>query len=773
MKFSPLVLIYSLTLLLSAALLFSVQPMFSKMVLPYLGGTPQVWNTCMLFFQVMLLGGYAYAHGTTKYLGIRTQAIVQFALLILFTVVLPIIIPPDTAPPEGTDPTLWQLGLMLATVGGPFFVLAASAPMLQRWFAASGDKDADNPYFLYGASNLGSMTSLLAYPVIIEPLLTLTGQAHAWMLGYFGLIALTAVSALAVWKNTAVAAPVHAPSATSGVTWKQRIIWLLLAFIPSTLMLGVTTFITMDIAAVPLLWILPLAIYVGTFILVFARRQFLDLKTSMTFQGVMLIVLIAQKVAFPALDTMLLIGIHLAVFFFSAMTCHIQLAQSRPHARHLTEFYLIMSLGGAIGGFFNAIIAPQFLVIPVEYALALILACLARYAFDPRKSFKASLDGVRSAVRKRGLDSIFSLSFLLSFLAIFIIVLLFYSPEKFVQFTGVTLLALILSYLIDRRWLFSALIAVVFLFFPLGYQWGGDTLYKVVHRDRNFFGIVKIVNTKQGERLLLHGTTNHGTQAQDEKLRLTPLSYYSVNSPIRDVYKVLDGRPGNQKVGILGLGIGVTACFKKPGRTIDYFEIDKLVQDIAENPEYFTFLRDCGTPYTVTLGDGRLTIAKKPDDTYDLIITDAFTSDNIPIHVITVEALQMYMEKIKDDGIVLVHISNRYLDLEPVLYEASKALGVSAIVGMSDDSKIPGTDIKTYGSHWVLLTRNENTIKTLRDAGWTDARSRKGVQLWTDQYSNIFRVLNNTTVINRVKEAHAKKKAAEAEAKAKAEGEAE
>lgn len=773
MKFSPLVLIYSLTLLLSAALLFSVQPMFSKMVLPYLGGTPQVWNTCMLFFQVMLLGGYAYAHGTTKYLGIRTQAITQLGLLILFTLVLPIIIPPDTAPPEGTDPTLWQLGLMLATVGGPFFVLAASAPMLQRWFASSGDRDADNPYFLYGASNLGSMTSLLLYPVLIEPLLTLSGQANAWMLGYFALIALTGISALTVWKSAAAAAPANTTYMTGGVTWKQRFIWLVLAFIPSSLMLGVTTFITMDIAAVPLLWILPLAIYVGTFILVFARKQYLDLKTSITFQGVMLIVLIAQKMAFPSLDTMLLIGIHLGVFFFSAMTCHIQLAQSRPHARHLTEFYLIMSLGGAIGGFFNAIIAPQFLAIPIEYVFALILACMARYAFEPTKSFGASLNRVKAVLRQRGLDSIFSLPFLLSFLAIFITVFLFHDPEKFIMFAGVTVLALILSYVMDSRWLFSALVAAIFFFFPLGYNWGGDTLHEVIHRDRNFFGIVKVVNTKHGERLLMHGTTNHGTQSQDEATRLMPLSYYSYGSPIKDVFSLLDKQPGNQKIGVLGLGIGVTTCFKKPGRTIDYFEIDKLVKDIAENPEYFTFLRDCGTPYTVILGDGRLTMAKKPDDTYDLIVTDVFTSDNIPIHVLTVEALQMYLDKVKDDGLVLIHISNRYLDLEPVLYEASKALNVTAIVGLNDDKMIPGTKIKGHGSHWVLLTRNEGAIKKLRDMGWTDARSRKGVQLWTDQYSNIFRVLNNYTVLNRVKEEHAKKKAAEAEVKAKAEGKAE
>lgn len=761
MKLSPLVSLYSLTLLLSAALLFSVQPMFSKMVLPYLGGTPQVWNTCMLFFQVMLLGGYAYAHGTTKYLSIRMQAILQIGLLALFTIVLPIVIPVGVEPPEGLDPTLWQLGLMLTTVGGPFFVLAASAPMLQRWFAASGDKDSSNPYFLYGASNLGSMTSLLLYPVLIEPLLPLSGQAHTWMLGYFALIALTGLSAFMIWKAAPASVPARAASSSGGVTWKQRFLWLTLAFIPSSLMLGVTTFMTMDIAAVPMLWILPLAIYVGTFILVFARKQLLSLENAITLQAAMLIVLIAQKISFPFIDPLFLIAIHLSVFFFSAMTCHIQLAQSRPDARNLTEFYLIMSLGGALGGFFNAIIAPQFMVIPLEYVFALVLACMVRHAGNPAKSFQAALDSVKNTLRQKGVDSLFSGPFLMSFVALFITVFLFNTSSKFVLFGGSALIAMILSYMMDRRWLFSFLVAMIFGFFPLGYHWGGDAYNEVIHRDRNFFGIVKIANTKQGERILLHGTTNHGTQVMDEKFRLTPMSYYSIHSPIRNVFKVLDDKPGEQKIGILGLGIGVTACFKKPGRTIDYFEIDKLVQEIAEDPQYFTFLKDCGTDYEVILGDGRLTVAKKPDDTYDLIVTDAFTSDNIPIHLLTVEALQMYLNKIKDDGAVLVHISNRFLDLEPVLYEASQVLGVPAIVGMSDDTEIPGTEIKAYASHWVLFTKNEDFKNKLREMGWTDARSRKGVKPWTDQYSNIFRVLNNVTGFQRSKEIEAAKKEAE------------
>jgi spermidine synthase len=759
MKLSPLVTIYSLTLLLSAALLFSVQPMFSKMVLPYLGGTPQVWNTCMLFFQVMLLGGYAYAHGTTRFLNIRVQAVLHLILLGVFTIVLPVLISPDETPPEGKDPTLWQLGLMATTVGGPFFVLAASAPMFQRWFAASGDKDSDNPYFLYGASNLGSMTSLLLYPVLIEPMMSLNEQAFSWMYGYFGLIALTALCAAMVWKRVPAQNVRAAVGSAPPITWNQRFLWLLLAFIPSSLMLGVTTFMTMDIAAVPMLWVVPLALYVGTFIIVFARRDIISLKTSTLLQAIALIVLIAQKITLPLIDPMFLIGIHLTAFFFSALTCHLQLAATRPSAQHLTEFYLIMSLGGALGGFFNAIIAPQFLVIPLEYVLALFLACTMRFITDQNQSWKAFVASIKGEIKVNGLDAVSNVSFLLALLVVFLAGFIFAYPTKFIEFAGTTIIALSLSYLLDKRWLFSFLVAFILVLFPLGYHWGGGAYDEVIYRDRNFFGIVKVANTKQGERILLHGTTNHGTQVVgDPKFRLTPMSYYSENSPIRDVYSVLDKKGGEQKIGAIGLGIGVTACFKAPGRSIDYFEIDELVMNIAENPEWFTFLKDCGTPYKVILGDGRLTMAKQPDKNYDLIITDAFTSDNIPIHVMTLEALQMYFQKLKDDGIFLIHISNRFLDLEPVLYEASQALGIPAIVGMSDETEIKGTDIKAYASHWVVFTKNGDVIRQLREEGWSEARPRKGVTVWTDQYSNIFRVLNNVTGFQRSKEIAEKKK---------------
>lgn len=764
-KITPLVPVYSLTLLLSAALLFSVQPMFSKMVLPLLGGTPQVWNTAMLFFQLMLLGGYAYAHGTTRFLSIRAQAVLHITLLAVFTLVLPILIPPGTTPPTQTDPTLWQLGLMITTVGGPFFVLAGSAPMLQRWFSASGHKDSDNPYFLYGASNLGSMTALLAYPVLIEPFLNLAGQSHSWMIGYFALIALTAVSIVTIWNNPAAK---HAPKAVndgliSPITWPMRIKWLVLAFIPSSLMLGVTTYITADIASVPLLWILPLALYVGTFIIVFARTQIISLKTTTTIQAVLLVVLLAQKIAFSLVSPYLLIGIHMAVFFFSALTCHMELAKSRPNARHLTEFYLIMSIGGAIGGFFNAIIAPQYLVVPIEYGLALVLACFIRYSSEPEAAFTASLEKVTASIRKNKLDAIASPRFIVALVTVLATLAAFNNPSRDFLPVAAAAIALGLAFIMDRRWLFASLVGFALLFFPLGYHWDSKLYDKIIHHDRNFFGPLKIFDSTTGVRVFMSGITNHGTQALDEKWRLTPLSYYSTSSPLQDAVHILDKGPFPQKVGVVGLGIGVIACFEHKGRSYDFFEINPLVRDIAENQDYFTYLKDCGSQYEIILGDGRMMMKEQSDGGYDAIVIDAFTSDNIPAHLVTLEALELYFRKLKENGMLIVHISNNHVDLEPVLQKASEKMGIPALARIGLAEKIKGTDYKSDGSHWVVLSRNPQVIETLEKDGWTPAMARAGVNLWTDDYSNLFMTLGNKSIAARLEKLKAERKAEKAE----------
>ncbi len=730
MKLHTYIPVYSLTLLLSAALLFSVQPMFSKMVLPLLGGTPQVWNTAMLFFQIMLLGGYAYAHGTTKFLGIRAQAILHLILLCIFTIALPIAIPDGWQPPVDKDPTLWQLSLMSITIGGPFFVLAGSAPMLQRWFAATNHKDADNPYFLYGASNLGSMTALLSYPFIIEPLLNLPEQSGIWTGGYIGLIALTLIATILVWKHGDKKSIQNKIPTTDSdpITWSRRLLWILLAFIPSSLMLGVTTYITTDIAAVPLLWIIPLALYVGTFIIAFARKPLVPLNLVTFVQGILIIAFILVIIALhppPAV----LIALHITLFFFCTLACHMELATSRPTARHLTEFYLLMSFGGALGGMFNALFAPNFLIVPLEYGMALAAACFMRFASRPNQGkLQYSIKDIAIALIAMAATTI----------------ILNVEENKNIAVIMVIIIIICLNFLLDKRWLFAITVGFILLLYPPGYSLGGLKYKALVHQDRSFFGLIRILDIHSNQRVLLHGITNHGTQSLDEEYRLTPLSYYGPGSPLQDAFTVLnDRKAGPQNVAIVGLGIGVTACYTKKERHFDYYEIDPDVVRIAENPEYFTFLSDCGSPYKVILGDGRLTLKNAPDNHYDLIVLDAFSSDNIPAHLLTLEATQLYLQKLNPDGALVVHISNHFLDLEPVLTQTSKKIGIQGYARVVNAQFVPGTDIATYPSHYFMISKNPALVNQFKDLGWSKARSREGVKLWTDQFSNIISVFGN------------------------------
>ncbi len=747
--------VYALTLLVSAALLFSIQPLFSKMILPLLGGTPQVWNTAMLFFQVCLLGGYGYAHLTTKFLSVRAQSILHVVLLGVFTIVLPIAIPEGWTPPVDEDPTLWQLSLMAVTIGGPFFVLAGSAPMLQRWFANTDHPHADNPYFLYGASNLGSMTSLLAYPTIIEPMMTLSEQSHTWSFGYFSLIGFVALSGLLVWnaQKTQKAKP-RAKKTKEVITWGLRGKWMLLAFIPSSLMLGVTTFITTDIASVPLLWILPLALYVGTFIIVFARKPIISLKASRIGFEILLLVTIVQLVGFndSVVNPFFLIGLHLTLFFFAAMLAHSELAKARPTAQNLTEFYLLMSVGGALGGFFNAIIAPNFLIIPLEYALVLGLCVYVRFMHKDEQSFGAWIAPIKAKFKTEGLNAFFTFNGLFAAIIIVCAIFAFGIPNATLYvwvsgFVGACLFALS-----KNRWLFAVLCSFVLVLFPPGHHWGVNNFKKTVLQDRNFFGVIRVVETSNKERILMHGTTNHGAQALDEEHKMTPLSYYSYASPVNDVFEVLNARRGKQNIGVIGLGIGVSACFQKDGREFDFFEIDPDIAAIASNPEYFTYLSDCGSPHEIILGDGRLTIQDKPENYYDMIMIDAFSSDNIPVHLLTAEAIQIYKSRLKKDGTLVLNISNNYIDLEPVLRETAHSLGLNAYARVTSDGIVPGTEIKYYPAHWLVIGDQQDTFRRLVNKGWSKAMPREGVKSWSDQYSNVVSVLGNVTAINRFRQ---------------------
>lgn len=744
--------VYAITLLLSAALLFSVQPMFSKMILPLLGGTPQVWNTAMLFFQVLLLAGYAYAHGTSRFLNIRLQAALHLVLLCIFIVVLPFAIPEGTKPPFEDDPTFWQLGLMALVVGGPFFVLSGSAPMFQRWFAGTDHPDADNPYFLYGASNLGSMTSLLAYPFLIEPYFRLDEQSNLWMYGYFGLILCTLLAAILVWSSNMRKDDAQTVEQNTEVlTWKQRGKWLLLSFLPSSLMLGVTTYITTDIASVPLLWILPLALYVGTFIIVFSRRNLINKKYLFIAQGILFALLITKTMVYFNIPPFLFVTLHFVLFFVCALACHKELADSKPSAAHLTEFYLLMSLGGALGGVFNALIAPRVFVVPLEYAIVLIMIVFIRFWHVPEKSFANIKDNAATFIKQRDFNQILKFPVLITGL----IILISFASMHAIKYTNAPLAVItlvMLATILHTRWALGVCVAVVLLMHPPGYMWQNSIIQDMKLLDRNFFGVLRVVDSSAGERILLHGTTNHGAQPLSEDYRLTPLSYYGKTSPLNDAFDILNEQDGEQRIAIIGLGIGVTACFQQDGRHFDFYEIDPDVVRIAQNTELFTYLSDCGSPYDIIMGDGRLTIQEKPEDYYDMILLDAFSSDNIPVHLLTLDAIEIYLHKLKPGGILVMNISNNYMDIEPIMAATGDKLGITNIAKISEGTKIADTDLYTYTAHFFMFLENDDHLEFLKQRDWSEGMKRDGVRYWSDQYSNIVSVLGNDIAFKRYKE---------------------
>ncbi|WP_340198411.1 fused MFS/spermidine synthase [Ascidiimonas sp. W6] len=731
------VVLYSVTLLLSASLLFVVQPMFSKMILPLLGGTPQVWNTAMLFFQLLLLGGYAYAHGTTKYLSIRVQAILHVILLVMFFFVLPIAIPEGWIPPLSKDPTLWQLSLMTVTIGGPFFVLSGSAPMFQRWFSGTNHKDANNPYFLYGASNLGSMTALLFYPVIIEPAMNLGEQSHTWMYGYMALIVFTIFCALVVWKTNKKKIEDKIVIEKEVITWGRRGKWLLLSFIPSSLMLGVTTYITTDVASVPLLWIIPLALYVSTFIIVFARKPIIsEEKSSETF-SFLLIFMFVYMILYQS-KGIIFVPIHMILFFFAALVCHSALSSSKPSAQKLTEFYLIMSIGGALGGVFNALVTPNLFIIPIEYALVLGLAACMRFANEKQEKTKLYYFAI-------GIITIVAITFGIN-------------NESMIVKGLMTLVSLTgLALIINKRWVFGITVAITLLIAPPGDIWDYVTSDTIL-QDRNFFGVMRVIDTEDNQRIFVHGTTVHGTQSLEKGYEYTPMAYYYDTSPIADMFKFAATNYGEQKIAVLGLGVGVTACFDRDGRTFDFFEIDPGIIRIAENPKYFTFLSDCGSTYKIIEGDARLTLAYKPDNSYEFILADAYSSDNIPVHLITREAVELYLSKLKPNGLLGFNISNSYLDIEPVLAEIADSFQIKGYAKFSKGKTIEGLEIKSNDTAAFVFARNEQQEKFLSENGWTPAKKRKGVGLWTDSFSNIVGVIGIRTLKKRIEELERKEK---------------
>ncbi len=608
------IILFGAASFLSAFLLFWVQPLYSKMILPLLGGSPSVWNTAMMFFQLMLLAGYGYAHFLTRWgASLRWQVGIHGAVLAFGLLFLPLAVSPSLAPPTGSTPIYWLVGLFAVSVGWPFFALSASAPLLQAWFARNRHRFSSDPYFLYSASNFGSLLALLSFPVLLEPRMALAGQSNAWTLGYECLLALFVIVGLfrLMDHEPARHVPIVARSISPAAPGlNQRLTWVALAFVPSSLLLGVTTYITTDIASVPLLWIVPLALYLMSFIVAFARNSISPAAWTLKLQAIAVVVvatLLMLLLIFGMRGSVILVmGAHLLAFAATALVCHIELARRRPAAENLTSFYFCMSIGGAAGGVFNALVAPLIFSSDYEYYLALIAACALR-----------SLAGNA------------------------------HKPFSIFDMLGPLLLAIAVAAMAygvfhaDRLGLVGRLVCVIpcavalysFADRPLRFALGvaavmGTTL--VVHdsvgvlaTERNFFGINKVKLSDDGrETALIHGTTMHGTEFTDPALQREPLAYYARSGPVGQIFALSAPRPN---VAVIGLGAGALACYRRPGDSWTFFEIDSAVEQIARDTRYFHYLADCGGNSRVVIGDGRLSLKRIPDAQYDLIVIDAFS----------------------------------------------------------------------------------------------------------------------------------------------------
>lgn len=768
---SALVALFAAATCLNAALLFAVEPMFTKMVLPLLGGTPSVWNTCLLFFQGALLVGYLYAHVTSRTLTVARQAALHLTLLVLAAVMLPIAVTRQSPPTTGTAAAIWWLLVLLTTtLGAPFVLLAAGAPMLQRWFAGTRHPLAGNPYFLYVASNVGSFAALLAYPTLIEPWLRLSEQSVQWARGYGVLLLLVVAAGVAAWwwraegkddgQNGVVteegagegsvavgggpprpdssAAPSprpHSgpragddlpppPTLVPSNAWRLR--WVLLSFAPSSLLLGVTTFLSTDIASVPFLWVVPLALYLLTFVFVFARRPLLSRRIMLALHVVLTIVLLLSLGAETARRPAAIATFHLLAFFVTAMVCHRELADARPRAEFLTEFYLWMSLGGLLGGVFNVLLAPLLYDHVVEYPFALILAL-----------------GLRPMARERAADRrALLLDFALPLLVFGFVTVGYLLPTPPGKWGDYALYAYLLV---------AALITAAFFPRPLRLALGAAALYlgidagarasdNTIYQARSFFGVYRVRHW--GNYLLLqHGTTTHGGQSLLASRKTEPLTYYHREGPLGDLFRLTTDSVAPRQVALVGLGTGTTACYSRPGEQWQYYEIDPLVVAIAKSPRLFSYLRECQPNVRVVLGDARLSLAAAPDSSFDLIVLDAFSSDAIPVHLVTREALQLYARKLRPGGIIAFHVSNRYLDLRPVLIELARD---ARMAGAMVDRDVTAAEKEKlfYGSRWVVLATSAHTLAPLvRQAGWSVLPPSAPVRIWTDDYSDVLQLV--------------------------------
>jgi SAM-dependent methyltransferase len=690
-------LLYALTIFVSAFLLFQIEPMMGKIILPWFGGSAAVWTTCLLFFQTMLLLGYLYAHGSVRSLRPRSQAVLHVALLGLSLLLLPVVPKQGGKMLGADDPTLRILGLLTATIGLPFVLLSTTGPLLQAWYASEPDSF---PYWLYALSNAGSMLALLSYPGLVEPIVATRQQLLGWSIGYAGFVVLCAVAAL---RLLAVGRPTPAgswllvktgpsptrsqePGARSGGEaapgWQLHLLWMALAACASILLLAVTNHLSQNVAPIPFLWVLPLSLYLLTFILCFARPGWHWKKLYLPIPIVALASM-ALAVTENAGNTSVKVIIPLFAvgLFVSCLVCHGELARLKPHPQHLTSFYLMISLGGALGGVFVGLLAPHLLndfdELPIGIAACAVLASFTLYRGSAARRWN----------RTRATATAFAVAL------------------------------------------------VLFLAVQAYKARGGDRFV-----GRNFYGCLRVSDSgpasdEEALRTLTNGTITHGEQFLNAKYRRDPTTYYGPDSGVGRAIRAGQEHP-HERVGVIGLGTGTLACYGRSGDRYRFYDINPLVIRVAR--EQFTFLRDCPARLEVVPGDARLSLEREPAQSFDVLAVDAFSSDSIPVHLLTREAFALYFRHLNADGVLAVHVSNRYLDLAPVVARTAESLGKEARLVTNDEDD--ENDI--LASEWVLVANRRGYFAhpLLRDRA-EPITPRKRLRTWTDDYSNLFQIL--------------------------------
>lgn len=677
----------------------------------------------------MLLLGYLYAHASARFLPTKKQIALHVALLVVCMVQLPLGLPGGWEPPASGNVIPWLIAVLTVSLGVPFLVLSATAPLLQRWLA-SASPPVQNPYVLYAASNAGSFLGLLAFPLVFEPGLQLSQQSTIWSGVYGFAVLLIAACGFVLWKKIPAVESLE-PSdndAAPAPAWSDRLKWVALAFVPSSLLLGITTFLSTDVAATPLLWVIPLSLYLLTFVVVFSRGAERLAGAAALLHAVLVSILAFVYFWQTDIGFRRAYALHLGVFALTCLVLHGRLSASRPSPKYLTEFYLWMSFGGALGGAFTALLVPMIFNSTADYLMMVAVACFLRPSFRvTRREFLFEKRNIAFAilpalmlyvVARRDLDSLnvigIPLGFIVSVFAILFIVALMPSSVRF----GLAIAAVgVAGYLLvgNRATLFS---------------------------DRSFFGIYRVARGVGPVHLLYHGTTIHGAQFLDSARRLTPVTYYHPDGPVGDVFRLLQSRPGRQNVGAVGLGTGSILCYSRPGETWTFFEIDPEVAKIARNNRFFSFLSDCAVKPRIVFGDARLTLAREPAGAYSVLVVDAFSSDAIPVHMLTREALALYQRLLTDDGLLMLHISNRRLDLEPVVAELAMDAGLPALINNHHVSDSAQNRTYNYGSDWVVLARDTAHFGPLAsDTLWSKLVPTRRRRPWTDDYSNILSVI--------------------------------